>query len=414
MQPRPGTTTLGERLATLGSIALVVSACGSVTSPAANPPTSAPPPAAHVATPEPTVATATRQPIALPANGRIVFYRTDDARTTNTPFSVDPDGSHETELHDGGLEPGYWSPDGTRLAVHQLVQDPSPAPDAEPAWQRPAVVNADGSGFRLLNAYPDRKMHLDPVGWTPDGSRIYVYSGDEDVSAPDMGLYTVRASDGGDLTRVFQTPGGDNDFLVFSPDGSKILVNRSSNDFDRALFVLAADGSNLKRLTPANLDVVDLEFYDGISYDWSPDGSKIAFGAQQTGGADPPALYVMNADGRDLHSIVPANIGAVSAEWSPDGRQIAFTSKLRESPQVWVVGADGGGMQRLTDGADGSESIVPMWSPDGQQLLFQRKQSDEVTLWSMAADGSNQKQLSPTPLAVDWVGGYQWWPAIGR
>ena len=66
MQPRPGTTTLGERLATLGSIALVVSACGSVTSPAANPPTSAPPPAAHVATPEPTVATATRQPIALP------------------------------------------------------------------------------------------------------------------------------------------------------------------------------------------------------------------------------------------------------------------------------------------------------------------------------------------------------------
>ena len=63
-------------------------------------------------------------------------------------------------------------------------------------------MNADGSGFHLLDAYPDRKMHLNPLGWTPDGSRIYVYSGGEDVSAADMGLYTVRASDGEDLTRI--------------------------------------------------------------------------------------------------------------------------------------------------------------------------------------------------------------------
>ncbi|MEA2576906.1 MAG: hypothetical protein QOD78_494, partial [Chloroflexota bacterium] len=63
---------------------------------------------------------ATRQ---LGGNGPIVFYRTDSARSTNTPFMVEPDGSHETALHDGGLVPGIWSADGAKLAITHLVTD---------------------------------------------------------------------------------------------------------------------------------------------------------------------------------------------------------------------------------------------------------------------------------------------------
>jgi len=122
------------------------------------------------------------------ANGPIMFYRTDDARSTNTPFMVDPDGSGETALTDRGLRPGIWSPDARRLAVSHLVTDSSPQPGAETAWIRPAIVNADGSGFTVLDAYPDRKMHLDPIAWSPDGSRIFVYSGGEDANPADAGL----------------------------------------------------------------------------------------------------------------------------------------------------------------------------------------------------------------------------------
>src|SRR5207237_6068883 len=110
-----------------------------------------------------------------------VFYRTDDARSTNSPFIIDADGTHETALHDGGLMPGIWSPGGCKLLVSHLVEDPSPLPGAEPAWIRPAVVNADGSGFEVPDAYPDRKMHLAPVGWSPDGSRVLAVSGGGDV-----------------------------------------------------------------------------------------------------------------------------------------------------------------------------------------------------------------------------------------
>src|SRR5258705_1656970 len=162
MQPRTAPIRLGQglgrRLAALGAISILAGAC-STAAPASSP-TGPAATQAQAATSVPAMSQPTPGPTpfdagVLPKNGLIVFYRTDDARSTNTPFSIEPDGTHETKLHDGGLLPGAVSPDGTRIAVHQLVKDPSPMRGAESAWIRPAVVNADGSGYRLLNAYPD-------------------------------------------------------------------------------------------------------------------------------------------------------------------------------------------------------------------------------------------------------------------
>lgn len=342
-------------------------------------------------------------------NGRIMFYRTDAARTTNAPFMVDPDGSHETALRDAGLLPGIWSPDGTRLAVSHVVTDRSPVPGAETAWIRPAVVNADGSGFQVLDAYPDRKMHLDPIAWSRDGSRIYVHSGGEDVIKADMGLYTVRSSDGGDLTRVLVTPPGFNDQLVISPDGFRILVNRSTSNLDGTLFVVNADGTGIHQLTPPSAHAVDLQFYDGISAAWSPDGSKVAFCAFVDSNGS-TALFVVGADGTHRQQIVPTATGAVSAQWSPDGTLIAFTSESGPDDQIAIIHPDGTGLEELTDGADASTSVAPVWSPDGAKLLFQRKRAGQVTLWTINADGTRQTQLTATPVAADYVGGYAWGP----
>jgi Tol biopolymer transport system component len=358
-------------------------------------------------------------------NGKIVFYRTDDARSTNTPFMIDADGSHEAALHDGGLLPGYWSPDGRQLLVAHLVTDPSPAPGAETAWIRPATVNADGSGFTVLDASPGRKMQLAPVGWSPDGSRVLVASGGEDIDQADMGLYSLRASNGTDLTRITVTPAGHNDIVLVSPDRSKILINRSTNDNDRALFIINVDGTGRVDITDPGQIAGDLEFYDGISADWSPDGSRIVFCAQ-TDPSQPPSLWVAGnvwrrtADGgSDPFGSYELGLGCVSAQWAPPGegsdpRVIAFTSPLRDNAQVWVSGIHAMGLTKLTSGADGSSSVAPVWSPDGTKLLFQRRHDNVVTLWTMNADGTGQKQLSATPLAADYVGGYAWWPAIGN
>jgi len=98
----------------------------------------------------------------------IGFFRTDVAREVNTPFIVNRDGSHETQL---GHDVGVLSPDGSKLLTV-----------SEGNWARPAVSNADGSDLNVLEAYPGLEMQLRPIAWSPDGSRILVATGGPDVT----------------------------------------------------------------------------------------------------------------------------------------------------------------------------------------------------------------------------------------
>jgi hypothetical protein len=53
------------------------------------------------------------------------------------------------------------------------------------------------------------------------------------------------------------------------------------------------------------------------------------------GRPDGTALFVVNADGTGLRQITPTALGAYSAQWSPDGHLIAFSSGGQ--PQTRVV-----------------------------------------------------------------------------
>jgi hypothetical protein len=400
-------------------LAVMASACARTTPVLPTDPTSPSSRPIDVATGPPSPAPTSGLPAAL-VGTKIVFLR--DEGWPPLAYSIDPDGSNEVALPAGGLQPGIWSKDGTRLLVPAL----QPATPNADGWVRPVVVSADGSSVTMLDAYPGRKMNLVPVGWSSDETRIFVYSGYDAVDLEDIGLFSVRTSDGGDLTSVVPSPPGDAeagiagtgcarpDFVHVSPDGAMLLINRDSLDGCGTLLLLDADGSKAIRLNPDGTVAVDLEFGDFLerprfSEAFSPDGSDIAFTAYVTA-ADSTALYVVASDGTGLRQIVPTATGAVTAQWSPDGRWIAFTSRLRSQPQVWIVGADGTGLAQLTDGADGSTSVMPTWSPDGSRLLFERKQGDEVTLWTMNADGSDATELSTMPIANDYFGPIAWWP----
>ena len=346
--------------------------------------------------------------------GAIVFVKTDVGRTTNSPFIIGPDGLGERALTAGI---GIPSPDGLHLLLSVQVADPSPTPGAPTAWMRPAIAGADGSSLTLLDAYPGRKMHLAPVAWSPDGSRVLVSSGPEAVLLGDVGIYTIRATDGGGLERLVFTPAGNGDVPIgYSKDGSQVLFSRVGND--PGVFVVGSDGQGVRRLSGRGWVPVDLDFWDPISADWSPDGSEVVFAAS-AGGAT-LALYVVPVNGGLPRAIVASTLGALSARWSPTGALIAFTSghlgsgrtpagkELIDRPQVWVVAPDGTGLRQLTFGADGSTSVTPVWAPDGSRLLFQRKLGDEVTLWTMRADGSDRRLLTPSPVAADYVGDFAW------
>jgi len=57
----------------------------------------------------------------------------------------------------------------------------------------------------------------------------------------------------------------------------------------------------------------------------------------------------MNADGSDQHFLVGEPTSSErDPAWSPDGRTVAFSSTLDETRQIYVVGADGDRLKRLT------------------------------------------------------------------
>jgi Tol biopolymer transport system component len=125
------------------------------------------------------------------------------------------------------------------------------------------------------------------------------------------------------------------------------------------------DGTNRRQLSPPTVNAVDLQFFDGTSADWSPDGSHVAFCAFVDANCS-TGLFIVDPDGTDLRQIVPTVTGAISVQWSPDGRQLAFTGENGPVNQIWTIHPNGTGARQLTDGADGSTSVVPVWSPDGR------------------------------------------------
>lgn len=118
---------------------------------------------------------------------------------------------------------------------------------------------------------------------------------------------------------------------------------------------------------------------------WSPDGRTIAFlsiGASRE-------LRVMNADGSG-ERVIARN--ATPPSWSPDGRWIAFSRLL--NGQIYVVGADGSGLRRLTH--DLRANFDPVWAPDGRKLVYTGAAFQEAdwNLYVVNADASGQRLLT--------------------
>jgi len=342
-------------------------------------------------------------------NGKIAFIRFDPTVDGGSrTFAIDPDGTHETQIPGGApFEFGChgWSPQGSKLVLCTLNAS---------GFVRPATANPDGSDFRLLDAYPNLPLNLACEWLSPDASRVICHSDDESSPATN-GIYTVRSSDGGDLVRVTSEPEGLMDMPVgYSPDGSRILFLRNDPNGNWGdLFEVRPDGTGLLRLNPPGLLAASSNFDGdlgldeccGVSADWSPDGSQVAFSARWKASAHLGtqfALYIVNADRSDLLRISPRGIGAGrdGVRWSPDGRLIAFSTRRQtvHYPQIYVVHPDGTGMRELTKPTNLDISVGPVWSPDSTKILFQSFHPEinggQEDLWIINADGTGLKQLT--------------------
>lgn len=171
---------------------------------------------------------------------------------------------------------------------------------------------------------------------------------------------------------------------ALSPDGSRIVFSHArGNDYPQ-IFVVNADGKELKQLT---------SFTDRVVADptWSPDGKKIAFEVFRT--PQPrrdPDLYLMDAHGSTPVKIVE---GGATPSFSPDGTRLVFVSRRDGNFEIYSVKSDGSDVRRLTNHP--AEDSNPSWSPDGATIAFvSDREGERHAIYVMNPDGSELQRLA--------------------
>jgi Tol biopolymer transport system component len=228
------------------------------------------------------------------AEGRLLV--TSDRGGATHLYRLEEDGSDLRDLTPAQEAfTGDWSPDGSRI-VFSAVRD---------GGVQLFVMTADGSDGTALGVAGDGPR------WSPDGRRVAFTDGEEIV------LVDPDGTNRRDL--------GQGRHPDWSPDGSRIVFDR----IDRLrcvadlacpveLFVMAADGTGVRRITMANnaSDVM-------MNPRWSPDGTGVAYTRRCCFlGANVSGLYVVGANGSLPRRIYAGPVrGGVA--WSPDGASIA-------------------------------------------------------------------------------------------
>jgi len=242
-------------------------------------------------------------------------------------FTANTDGTDEHALLPSIAEGPRFSPDGRRIAV--ATENPQ-------GLLFLALVNPDGSGYRRFPR-PDPTLALGCGVWSPDASRL-ACEGWDDGNPARNGIYTVRASDGGGVTRVTTSPGGGHDLVGdYSPDGRQIVFVRGIHvdDEQNALMVVNADGTDPRVLTGRTVSLASR---------WSPDGKTIL---TESGGS----LLLVPVDGAPVSAIRINGGSAVKASrgaWSPDGTWIVFSRLTSTGEDIYIMRSDGTNLHQIT------------------------------------------------------------------
>jgi Tol biopolymer transport system component len=174
---------------------------------------------------------------------------------------------------------------------------------------------------------------------------------------------------------------------VFDPGGGFSGVRRPSMapDGRRVVFGIPAPTGQV-------IDSVDAEGKDrrtltqgGIN-NWpaySKDGKYLAFSSSRDGKFD---LFVMKADGSEVRRLTRGGAGMdCRPAWSPDGKRLSFTSNRDGNYEVYVIAADGTGLTRLTGNEERDDYSI--WHPDGKRVVFVGERGGKFDLYMVEVPG---------------------------
>lgn len=316
-----------------------------------------------------------------------------------------------------GLGGAQISPDGKWVAYTVNETDWKQDAFVTQVW---LVNTTGGKPFQLTRG---EKSCGNPQ-WSPDGAWLAFTSnrvGDKNQ------LFVIRP-DGGEATQLTKAENGVNGY-AWSRDGKSIAYTSSDADSKAAKertdhlggFEVVRKEYNFTQLW--TLDVAEAlnapvtgtqrtkskDFTVG-PFEWSPDGSKIAFSATVNadlingGTAD---IYVLTLAGNAVKKLVAQPGPDNGPHWSPDGKQLVFSSAMgnpkffHANSRLALVSVEGGTPRSLTDGFDEQPGFVE-WNADG--IYFGGSQKTASHLFKLnPATGQFTKVSQPDNLMINGV-----------
>jgi Tol biopolymer transport system component len=181
-------------------------------------------------------------------------------------------------------------------------------------------------------------------------------------------------------------------FPNYSPNGKRIVFTRGvagSSGVGQA-WIMKRDGSGKKQLTHGSPTVESTTF--------SPNGKRIAFTRGDGGSTQ---LWTMKVNGTDQTQLTfpgPSGDHVHGPTYSPDGRRIAFAHHYVAVGYhgISVIKPNGTAEKALTMPSAATNDFQPDFSPDGKLIVFDRFNQVQDDLYVMTANGSGLNALTNT------------------
>ena len=124
--------------------------------------------------------------------------------------------------------------------------------------------------------------------------------------------------------------------------------------------------------------------------------AQIAFTSERDGNRE---IYVMDADGGNQQRLTNSRLVDWDPSWSPDGRHIAFTANGRPAwgarggdLEIYMMEANGSNPRRLTHNL--RQDTDPAWSPDGRHIAYTSTIDRNKEVYVMDLDGGKPRKLT--------------------
>ena len=214
-------------------------------------------------------------------------------------------------------------------------------------------------------------------------------------------IYQADA-DGGNVVNLTNSAGYDAEGS-YSNDGSKILFASNREAYSRPLsqaeqrlfdddssyfmdlFIMDADGSNVKQLTHS-------PGYDGGPF-FSPDNSKVVWRRFNPDG-NSAEIWTMDIDGSNQRQLTSDAMVAWGPYYHPSGRYIIYSSNLlgHANFELFVIDTEGTNVPVRVTSTEGTD-ILPVFSPDGSKLAWSTTRTPDGTSQIHMGDWNHERAL---------------------